>query len=92
MHHKKRYNHQFCLKVWFYGEEIDEADKQTAQKLVKANAVNLYCSEVQIRFMETAGPVSYTHLVLKTEEYMDEARHRPSQYYRFNPGYKETYY
>ena len=31
-------------------------------------------------------------MVLKTEEYMDEARHRPSQYYRFNPGYKETYY
>lgn len=55
MHHKKRYNHQFCLKVWFYGEEIDEADKRTAQKLVKANAENLYCSEVQIRFMETAG-------------------------------------
>lgn len=34
---------------------MDEADKQTAQKLVRANSVNLYCSEVQIRFIETAG-------------------------------------
>lgn len=52
---RRAYNvSQLSLRRFFYGEGMDEAVKQTAQKLVKANALNLYCSEVQICFRETA--------------------------------------
>lgn len=41
MHHKARYrNHHIHMRTYFYGEEITEAEKETAGKLVKANAVN----------------------------------------------------
>ena len=42
MHHRKRYDNQFLMRVIFYGSDITEEEKETAKELVKANAVNLH--------------------------------------------------
>lgn len=41
-HHKPRYDHQFTLSVHFYGNDITEAEQNTARTLVAANSLNLY--------------------------------------------------
>lgn len=41
MHHKSRYTNRFKLAVVFYGEDLTENEKSTAEKLVKANGLNL---------------------------------------------------
>lgn len=51
MHHKRRYKNHINLKVWFYSESITEKEKETAQKLVKANSINLHCDVSSISFM-----------------------------------------
>lgn len=51
MHHRYRYeNHHMDMQVWFYGKNITEKEKQTAQKLVKANSINLNCNANRIIF------------------------------------------
>lgn len=57
MHHKSRYNNDFNLKVWFYGEDITEQEKQTAEKLIKANAMNLNCSAEQVTFIQDIAKI-----------------------------------
>lgn len=51
MHHRRRYNNKIDLKVWFYGENITEKERITAERLVKANAVNLDCSVSKVTFI-----------------------------------------
>jgi len=51
MHHRRRYNNKINLKVWFYGKNITETEKITAERLVKANAVNLDCSTSKVAFI-----------------------------------------
>ncbi|MDF2803085.1 MAG: hypothetical protein K0S61_2988 [Anaerocolumna sp.] len=41
MHHKSRYLNQSKLSVYFYGEDITNEERITAQDLVTANALNL---------------------------------------------------
>lgn len=45
MHHKRRYPNKIKIIAYFYGENITEAEKETARKLLKANSVN-YDGEV----------------------------------------------
>ncbi len=52
MHHKRRYDNRLGLRVWFYGEELTGAERQTAEKLVRGNAVNLDCGVLEIRFAQ----------------------------------------
>lgn len=52
MHHRARYNNNIDLQVWFYGENITEKEKITAQKLVKANSINLDCNVNKITFIQ----------------------------------------
>ena len=52
MHHRSRYKNHFDLKVWFYGENITEQEKQTAGKLIQANAINLHCSVKKVTFVQ----------------------------------------
>lgn len=40
MHHKRRYENVISLSVYFYGENITEAEKKTARRIVEANADN----------------------------------------------------
>lgn len=53
MHHKPRYDHTFSLDCWFYGEGIRDAEKSTAEKLVRANARNFYCQTRAVSFVDT---------------------------------------
>ena len=52
MHHRRRYDNRFDLKVTFYGEEITENEKQTAVELVKANSINLDCNNCGVSFFQ----------------------------------------
>lgn len=49
-HHRKRYDHQFALSVHFYGEDLTEAEMETAKKLVAANSTNLYSTGNTVYF------------------------------------------
>lgn len=53
MHHQQRYKKDFDLKVIFYGGDITTEEKETAQKLVRANAVNLYCTVKSVTFLDS---------------------------------------
>ncbi|SHN74640.1 flavodoxin family protein [Desulfitobacterium chlororespirans] len=50
MHHRPRYEQSLDFSVWFYGE-ITEKERQTAEKLVRANAINLNCQRVKVSFI-----------------------------------------
>ncbi len=51
MHHRRRYKNHIDMRVWFYGENITEKEKQTSEKLVKANSINLDCHVSSILFV-----------------------------------------
>ena len=53
MHHRKRYDNQFLMRVIFYGSDITEEEKETAKELVKANAVNLHGKVKEVLFVES---------------------------------------
>lgn len=57
MHHKRRYDNYFDMKVWFYGENITEQEKQTAKRLIKANAINLLCEVKEVAFVRDVGEI-----------------------------------
>lgn len=57
MHHKHRYDHRFDLKVWFYGDDTTEAEKETAKKLVKANSINMDCVLKAVTFVREPGSI-----------------------------------
>jgi multimeric flavodoxin WrbA len=52
MHHRRRYDNMLNMKVWFYGEDVTEAEKKTAEGLVKANCINLDCNLKQLTFVQ----------------------------------------
>ncbi len=51
MHHRRRYKNHMDMRVWFYGENITEKEKQTSEKLVKANSINWDCHVSSISFV-----------------------------------------
>ncbi|NLB20336.1 MAG: flavodoxin family protein [Clostridium sp.] len=51
MHHRRRYENQVSLDVWFYGDTMTTREKQTAQKLVYANSINLSWHVHKIQFL-----------------------------------------
>jgi len=50
MHHKPRYEKRPTLKYLFYSETITDAEKATATKLVKANAINFGADNYTVEF------------------------------------------
>ena len=54
MHHKRRYQNRLTVSAYFYGENITEAEKETARGLIAANAVNYDGTVGEIRFFESA--------------------------------------
>lgn len=50
MHHRPRYDKNFKLKVWLYGIDITKDEKETAKKLVAANAINLNSIDSSVSF------------------------------------------
>lgn len=53
MHHRSRYRKRISLKVWFYGEDMTHNEKDTAKKLVKANALNLNTLDNDVSFFDS---------------------------------------
>ena len=51
MHHGERYNNDLTISALFYGN-ITDAEKRTAENLVKANAVNLNATLGKVHFVE----------------------------------------
>lgn len=58
MHHKRRYKNHLDLEVWLYGSDITEDEKETANKLVQANAVNFDGSVESVEFIENPIDIS----------------------------------
>ncbi len=54
MRHKKRYDHEIHISAFFYGENIEEAEKETARELIRLNAINLYGRVSRIMFFTDA--------------------------------------
>lgn len=50
MHHRHRYEEQIKLRVYFYGENITENEKNTAKKLVKGNSLNFNIKDYSVDF------------------------------------------
>lgn len=40
MHHKRRYKNVIALSAYFYGDSVTEREKETARKIIEANADN----------------------------------------------------
>ena len=53
MHHKMRYKHSFVLSALFYGE-CDCEEKQIAESLANANAVNFGAKSCNVKFFDSA--------------------------------------
>lgn len=53
MHHKERYHKNLKVSAVFYGEDMTEAEKETAVGLVVANAVNLNGTVGNIDFVNS---------------------------------------
>lgn len=50
IHHKTRTNKKIDFKVYFYGNNISDKDKETANKFVKANMNNLNTNDAIVYF------------------------------------------
>jgi len=57
MHHKRRYDNIIKMSAYFYGDGISEKEKETANQLVHANAVNFHAELNSIRFFKTVDEV-----------------------------------
>lgn len=53
MHHKRRYQNTISLSAHFYGENITDAEKETAKNILDANADNYDGVVKGIRFYQT---------------------------------------
>ena len=50
IHHTSRYSNQLKFKVYFY--DIAKEDNEIAEKLIKANAINLNASHYEINYLK----------------------------------------
>lgn len=57
MHHKARYGNHIRIRAFFYGEHLTDAEKDTARRLVEANAVNFQGKVEQISFVESVEEI-----------------------------------
>lgn len=53
MHHKRRYENKFKMDIWFYGTDITEREKETANKLLKRNEVNYDSQVSKVAFLRS---------------------------------------
>ena len=54
MHHTIRYRKKMLLEVYFYGNDLTEIEKNTAEKTVKANCINLNVKKFNVSFLENS--------------------------------------
>lgn len=53
VHHSMRYEKKIRMEVHFYGENIDEEERDIADELVRANSVNLDAEEYSLSFYDS---------------------------------------
>lgn len=53
MHHKRRYKNVIALSAYLYGENITDAEKETARNLMEANADNYDGLVKEVRFYKS---------------------------------------
>ena len=53
MHHKRRYQNRIAISAWFYGEDVTEAEKETARSLIQANNENYGGRVAEVLFFDT---------------------------------------
>jgi len=57
MRHKERYKKDLKVSAWFYGNDLTEGEKKTAEALIEANAVNLHGRVMNVIFLKSAAEV-----------------------------------
>lgn len=57
MHHRARYKNHMRIRAFFYGDHLTDAEKDTARRLVEANAVNFWAKVGQISFAESVEEI-----------------------------------
>lgn len=57
MHHVMRYDNHMTITTHFYGDSITKQEKETAERLVKANAINFGASGCTVHFYETPDQI-----------------------------------
>lgn len=57
IHHTSRYEKQLNLKTYFYGDITDD-DKETIEKLIKANAININVKDYNITYISNKKELS----------------------------------
>lgn len=57
-HHKQRYKKIFEYAVCFYGKNITDNEKKTAEKLVKSNTLNFRCKKYSCLFISDIKQMS----------------------------------
>lgn len=53
MRHRRRYLNNIKITALFYGEDITDGEKYTAERIVKANAKNFYAKVEKVLFYRT---------------------------------------
>ncbi|MDE7133468.1 MAG: flavodoxin family protein, partial [Lachnospiraceae bacterium] len=53
MHHKRRYQNVISLSVYLYGENITDAEKETARTIIEGNADNYDGLVKDVRFYQS---------------------------------------
>ena len=55
MRHRQRYFNKIKLSAYFYGEDVTDEEKLTAEKIVKANAKNFYAKVEKVLFYKNVS-------------------------------------
>ncbi len=58
MRHRRRYQNRIRLSAYFYGDDITEEEKYTAENIVKANAKNFYAAVEKVIFLKNTGELA----------------------------------
>lgn len=58
MHHKRRYQNVLHLSAYFYGEDTTDAEKETARKIIQANADNYDCMVERVLFCQSPAELA----------------------------------
>lgn len=64
MHHRRRYDKSLQVSAVFYGEDLTAAEKETAEKWVRAMAVNLYGTVTRVLFQEGSEAAAELEAIL----------------------------
>ncbi len=62
MRHRRRYFNKIKLSAYFYGEDITEEEKFTAENIVKANAKNFYAAVEKVVFLKSPEELAEVEL------------------------------